>query len=528
MTAGRAMNTPWGPADRLRDRRLNAGPKKDRDVVERNHRDRLYAAMCACVAERGLCDTRVADVVELSGVSRQGFYNLFEDRDACFLAMLDEALAKAAADFTVEPGIVGVRNAGVQAIEYAATYPGVGYALLVASYSAGAEGMKRHDKFLAAVERAAMKHLSWEGLVVPRELVPALVEGVAAVVRSRLLRGGDVKGDGVDALEWALSFAGRGPTQLLPTRILKRDRVPYPADLLDKSHEGRVRTAVLRVVSESGYSASTVAAIAKRARVSNTTFYEVGGDKAKALERAIRAELTVAREQAAEAMKPHRWPTSVAAGIRAVFLFLAARPDLGRCMTTEAYAAGPAVARMVDGELDALTAPFLPPAEVSRPGQVAQEATLGAVRGLVRRNPDRLRSRIPLATYIALAPSIGSAARAPSPVLRLVAQPKPRRRNGKMAMTDEQFEAKVKELRDKGFDVDDPVREYKDWTFGTRVRAVSNADEDTGVYDGDEGYLGLERVGSAERGTERVQPVLYGEHHSEGLDVSLDNIEPVD
>jgi AcrR family transcriptional regulator len=53
------------------------------------HRDRLIAAMAESIKEKGYRETTVADVVRLARTSRRNFYEHFEDRDACFLALFD-------------------------------------------------------------------------------------------------------------------------------------------------------------------------------------------------------------------------------------------------------------------------------------------------------------------------------------------------------------------------------------------------------------------------------------------------------
>jgi AcrR family transcriptional regulator len=53
------------------------------------HRERLIAAMAASIEAKGFRDTTVADVVRLARTSRRNFYEHFEDRDACFLALFD-------------------------------------------------------------------------------------------------------------------------------------------------------------------------------------------------------------------------------------------------------------------------------------------------------------------------------------------------------------------------------------------------------------------------------------------------------
>src|SRR5436305_8485621 len=45
--------------------------------------------MAISIEEKGYRETTVADVVRLARTSRRSFYEHFEDRDACFLALFD-------------------------------------------------------------------------------------------------------------------------------------------------------------------------------------------------------------------------------------------------------------------------------------------------------------------------------------------------------------------------------------------------------------------------------------------------------
>jgi AcrR family transcriptional regulator len=66
------------------------------------HRQRLIDAMAASIEEKGYRETTVADVVRIARTSRRTFYEHFEDREGCFLALFDavndrtmEAIAEA-------------------------------------------------------------------------------------------------------------------------------------------------------------------------------------------------------------------------------------------------------------------------------------------------------------------------------------------------------------------------------------------------------------------------------------------------
>jgi AcrR family transcriptional regulator len=53
------------------------------------HRERLVAGLAASIRERGYRATTITDVVRHARTSRRSFYEQFEDRDACFLALFD-------------------------------------------------------------------------------------------------------------------------------------------------------------------------------------------------------------------------------------------------------------------------------------------------------------------------------------------------------------------------------------------------------------------------------------------------------
>jgi AcrR family transcriptional regulator len=54
-----------------------------------SHRDRLIAGLAQSIRERGYRATKITDVVALARTSRRSFYEQFDDRDDCFLALVD-------------------------------------------------------------------------------------------------------------------------------------------------------------------------------------------------------------------------------------------------------------------------------------------------------------------------------------------------------------------------------------------------------------------------------------------------------
>ena len=62
------------------------------EVVARSQRERLLDAAIRVVAEKGYAAATIGDLTGEAGVSRTTFYELFEDKEACFLAAYDGAV----------------------------------------------------------------------------------------------------------------------------------------------------------------------------------------------------------------------------------------------------------------------------------------------------------------------------------------------------------------------------------------------------------------------------------------------------
>jgi len=83
--------------ERDRARRLPPGPHGiPPELVARNQRERLVAAMAEVCAERGYGATTVAELTRRAGVSTASFYRQFKDRRECMLASFEELSARLA------------------------------------------------------------------------------------------------------------------------------------------------------------------------------------------------------------------------------------------------------------------------------------------------------------------------------------------------------------------------------------------------------------------------------------------------
>jgi AcrR family transcriptional regulator len=61
-----------------------------KELVVQSQRERLLSSILEVVAEKGYPETTVADVIDRAGVSRATFYQLFADKEECFLVMYRE------------------------------------------------------------------------------------------------------------------------------------------------------------------------------------------------------------------------------------------------------------------------------------------------------------------------------------------------------------------------------------------------------------------------------------------------------
>jgi AcrR family transcriptional regulator len=126
------------------------------DVVARNQRERLIAAMAEACAEKGYARTSVADVAKRGGVSSVTFYKQFADKRDCLLAAHRQLLGRLLEELDrAREGAGETERAPAALRALLAVFtadPPSARLLTVEVLAAGPEGSKRHD---AAVEAFA-------------------------------------------------------------------------------------------------------------------------------------------------------------------------------------------------------------------------------------------------------------------------------------------------------------------------------------------------------------------------------------
>jgi AcrR family transcriptional regulator len=151
-----------------------------RDEVIANQRARIFSGFAAALAYHGYEDTKVTDIVELSGVSRATFYERFESKELCFDAAYEDGVERLAA--AVGEAIRGERgwanrlSAGLMAgLEFLAADPALAHLLFVESLAAARPARLEHERSL---ERLA------------EVLRPSLADGEVSEETARMLAGG--------------------------------------------------------------------------------------------------------------------------------------------------------------------------------------------------------------------------------------------------------------------------------------------------------------------------------------------------
>jgi AcrR family transcriptional regulator len=163
-------------------RRLPAGVHGiPRELVERNQRERLIAAMAEVCAERGYAATSIADISRQAAVSTASFYKQFADKRECMLASFEELFGRLLdeAERACEGEAAPAAKARA-AIETAAALLGADLPsarlLTVEVLAAGEEGVRLQH---AAIERLAERlQTEW-----------GVVAAMVALVARRVVKG---------------------------------------------------------------------------------------------------------------------------------------------------------------------------------------------------------------------------------------------------------------------------------------------------------------------------------------------------
>lgn len=181
-------------ANAYRRRHEQASQRLAREQVSDIQRTRMLTAMAEVAAEHGAANVTVAHVVERAGVSRRTFYELFDDRDDCFIAAFDEALGRVARRLVdayeiQQEWIEQIRACVIAGLAFLEEEPFMGRLLIVEALAGGPEILAKRQRALlpmiATVDEGRMQASRRTGP--PPLTAEGVVGGVLAVLHARLL-----------------------------------------------------------------------------------------------------------------------------------------------------------------------------------------------------------------------------------------------------------------------------------------------------------------------------------------------------
>jgi AcrR family transcriptional regulator len=417
------VQTPWGEAGGLRERMLRPGPGMPREEVARSQRERLFAAAVACVTTSGYEATTVADLLELSGVSRSAFYVHFHDKEDCVLATFDAIVAKSleAVGGALDKDTSGeqrARDAVRTMLEMIVTQPGAANLCFYDIYTVGERGRlaaERSMTRLTPLAAGAFAEIRDGKEPLPEEMIQGVLGAAQLLVQFRLRQGevDSLPDLAEDLYRWALSY--EAPTTRLRLAGRRTRPIEGPPPFVAYSQAERILRALAAAAGERGYPAVTIAEIAARASVSQATFYSYFADK----DAALAAALDSAGSQMLGVVMPAArrapdWTNGIRAAIGAMFGFYAAEPDFARLAAVETRAAGTAVLDRRDQRIAQVRTLLDPGLEaVPDMNRTVADAALATMWSLlyntiVSLGPESLPQFAPLASYMVLTPFIGA------------------------------------------------------------------------------------------------------------------------
>jgi AcrR family transcriptional regulator len=161
-----------------------------------SQRERALKAMIEAVADRGYGETRVVDVIQRAGLSRKTFYELYDDKEECFLAAYDhtfgELYSKTQEAFDGAAGRPWAERieAGVTVlIEQLAADPAAARFAIIEVLAAGPKALTRRDAALRQFTGFIDAGRSESSLELPGLTSTAIVGGIYELLYSEILHG---------------------------------------------------------------------------------------------------------------------------------------------------------------------------------------------------------------------------------------------------------------------------------------------------------------------------------------------------
>lgn len=165
-------------------------------LMSRTQRERILAAAAEIISKRGYRGATVALIVERAGVARVTFYENFENREACLLALFDGAVEemRRRTDAAIASELdwpAQVRACIAAFLDYVVEEPALARTCLIESMAAGPAAMERYELALQSyspILSAGRELGGGLGDLLGTQLEDSIVGGIVWMVHQRLLR----------------------------------------------------------------------------------------------------------------------------------------------------------------------------------------------------------------------------------------------------------------------------------------------------------------------------------------------------
>jgi AcrR family transcriptional regulator len=424
----------------------------DPDLVKEDQRRRLRQAMIDLIAQKGYPSVRIVDLAKLAHVSQPTFYSLYKDKEEMFLSAYAEIAERTArtvigayaGDAPQEERLLVAMRAFA---DLAVAEPEAMSLLMLGAFGGGARALEHRRASIDALERSIQVSRDGRASDGRTDLtVKVILGGIREVTATRLRegRGDELPGLVEDLAAWAASYprqlpaglaappviaGGSGPGAPAASARARRAEGRLPSGRSDlsrqvivKSQRERIVDATAAIVAEKGLAGLTIPEIARRANVSNQTFYSIYRSKHEAYLGAQKVGMHRALQVTVEAHDAHvdRWPCAVGAGLSALIEFLASEPAHAHLSLVDTFAASPEAIEIRNSALHAFTAYLQPGYELASEPPVpaiAAEAIAGGIWQVLHHYIEsdciaQLPEAAPQLVYMALTPFLGPQAAA--------------------------------------------------------------------------------------------------------------------
>jgi AcrR family transcriptional regulator len=435
------------------DRKVPPGPGAEgtdaRDSAQSSRagqRTRLLGSLVEIVSERGYPEARIGDISARAGVSRATFYQLFENKQASFVAVqrdlgaqLSADSASAVADADPERAIDAAFGA---LTDFAEREPAAFAVLTHEAMLAGAEAVAERDRLLSELADHVEQAQARAGRAATLPEIPSgiLLGGAARAIGIQMRSGSfDARTTHAELVAWADAY--RVPSRarrkrgdfVLPetTRSkgttaaamapapLPRGRHRLPSELVVRVQRERILYATAEAIRVNGFEHTTVADIVATAGVSREVFYSHFRSRADAF---VATHKLVFEQLMATAAgnffaSAAPWPERVWDAWTASTEFVVGTPSLAYFAFVESYALGPSINKRTDDAVLAFTVFLQSDQRHGTPSMEPRASAFTAIAGAVIETTssyirsDRageLFALMPLMTYMILAPFLGA------------------------------------------------------------------------------------------------------------------------